>query len=210
MNGKMWTDEDRELLRSRYADEPTEVIAFDLGRTARSVYAQVNLMGLKKSDAYLAKMALKSKLHLAGAAHRFAKGSVPANKGQKMPADQYAKAKATMFKKGDVPHNTKHDGAIAVRIDKRGNTYLWIRVGKSNWRMLHVHLWEEAHGAVPKGSIVVFKDKNTMHCKLENLEQITKAENMKRNTIHQYPQELKSTIKLLSKIKKTINEKQSN
>lgn len=208
MRGKEWTNEERAILSSRYANEDTYAISIDMGRSVGSLYAQANLMGLKKQATYLAQLALKSKLHLAGVAHRFAKGVAPANKGHKMPGEVYAKAKATMFKKGNIPLNTKHDGATVVRTDKRGNTYSWIRINKSNWRMLHVHLWEEAHGAVPKGSIIIFKDKNTMHCKLENLEQITKAENMRRNTIHRYPEELKSTIKLLSKIKKTIHEKQ--
>lgn len=42
--------------------------------------------------------------------------------------------------------------------------------------MLHVVVWEEANGPVPKGMIVVFKDGDTMNVTLENLEIITRQE----------------------------------
>jgi len=52
----------------------------------------------------------------------------------------------------------------------------------------------------------VFRDRNPQHIELDNLELVTRAENMRRNTIHRYPPELKSTIRQLSKLKRAISE----
>jgi len=70
--------------------------------------------------------------------------------------------------------------------------------------MLHVVNWEAVHGLVPAGNIIVFKDRDTMNCDHTNLEMITLEENMRRNTIHNYPPEIKTTIRLLSKVNKKI------
>jgi hypothetical protein len=57
---------------------------------------------------------------------------------------------------------------------------------------------------------VVFKDGNQLNCIIENLECISNAELMQRNTIHRFPAELKSTIRLVNKLKRNINAKEQN
>lgn len=57
--------------------------------------------------------------------------------------------------------------------------------------------------------IVTFRDRNPQNVVIENLELISRQEGMKRNSIQNYPKEVKSTIRLLSKLKKIINEKQN-
>ena len=61
----------------------------------------------------------------------FSKGHVSHNKGKKqhefMSADAIERTKATRFKKGDEPHNTKHDGCIVQRADTTGRYYKYIR-----------------------------------------------------------------------------------
>lgn len=71
---------------------------------------------------------------------------------------------------------------------------------------MHVLLWEEHHGPVPINMCVCFKDGNKAHIALNNLELLTRAERMRRNTIHRYPEELKSAIRAIGKLKRTIRE----
>jgi hypothetical protein len=87
----------------------------------------------------------------------------------------------TQFKKGHLPHNTRRDGDISIRPDKRGIPYKFIRVEQSEWIGLHIVNWEKAHGPVPDGSVVRFKDGNSMNCELDNLELMSKAENLEKN-----------------------------
>jgi len=132
-------------------------------------------------------------------------GTVPPNKGKKMPASTYKKVKATMFKKGQRIHNEKFDGAISIRTDKTKRNYKFIRTSKGVWQALHVYIWKKSKRRVPKGKIVVFKDKNTMNCKLGNLECITRVENMKRNTYHNYPKPIANLIQLRGALNRQIN-----
>ncbi len=120
-------------------------------------------------------------------AGRIKPGNVPPNKGKKMdswmnPAAMEA-SKKYRFKKGGLPHNTKEDGAISVRKDTgTGIKYKYIRVSKGKWELLQRVNWEKQNGPIPEGYIIVFKDGDQMNCEPENLEMITLAENMRRNS----------------------------
>ena len=125
-----------------------------------------------------------------------------------MTAQAIRKTKKTRFKKGDLPKNTKYDGAITIRHNhkERGERpYKFIRVKQGKWELLHRYNWVKAHGSIPKNMVVVFKNGDTMNCEIDNLEIITKKENMLRNTIQRYPDDLKNAIKKLSKLKKAIS-----
>jgi hypothetical protein len=128
------------------------------------------------------KLGMKSPLNKQPNAGCFKKGQTPLNKGQKMSKEVYEKCAPTMFKEKHLPHNTKYDGALSVRVHKKCNkAYYNIRLAQSKWIKYHRHLWEQANGPVPAGCIVVFKDGDTLNCVLENLELITKKENVLRN-----------------------------
>lgn len=210
---KLWTAQDDAVMQTMFADNYTADICALLGRTYSSVTGRAAVLGIKKSEAFL-KMELSkqaNRLRIVGAAHRYAPGHVSDNKGQKMAPDVYAKVKATMFKKGDMPHNAVEDGYEAIRTDKNGKQYWKIKVPGKAW-MIHKHawLWEEAHGPVEKGMNVVFKDGNTLNCVLDNLEIISDGELMRRNTFARFPEELKNTIRLFNKLKRKINGKEQN
>ncbi len=187
----------------------TQAVADAIGRTVTSVRAYAAKHGLKKSAAFMASDASgrMKKGDARGAATRLKKGNVPPNKGKKMPAHIKAKSAHTWFKKGQLPYNTKHDGHVSVRVDADGRRYYWIRVGLAEWKHLHRKLWEDAHGPVPEGHVVAFKDGNQMHCVLENLECITAAERLRRTSIHTLPEELKRTVQAKGVLKRMINKR---
>lgn len=202
---KIWTDNEQKILTDMYPDHYTAEICRILGRTLSSVYARATILGLKKSEAFR-NMELQrqaERLNRVSAEHRFKKGRTPENKGQKMSPEVYEKVKRTMFKKGSVPANINYDGH--QRISVEGYTEMRIRPGK--YILLHRYLWEQTHGPIPAGYICVFKDNNSQNLALENLELITREENMKRNTIHRFPAELKSAIRLVNKLKRKTSEK---
>ena len=83
----------------------------------------------------------------------FEPGLVPFNKGKTMPF--HPNSAKTRFKKGQLPHNTKHLGH--ERMSKDG--YVEISIAETNphtgyerrYVQKHRHLWEQANGPVPKG-----------------------------------------------------------
>jgi hypothetical protein len=191
------------IIRERYPFEPTKKIADDLGLSESSVYNKAWSMGIKKDPVYLRSTQFPAG-YLGGKATQFQKGSVPANKGQKMSKDVYEKAKPTMFKKGSKPMNTQPIGTIHQRKDTGGKMYQYIKLSDCNWQLLNRYTWEQHNGPIPKGMVVVYKDGNYMNNDINNLLMITKKENMARNTIQRFPTELQSLIKLNCKLIKKI------
>lgn len=105
---------------------------------------------------------------------KFKKGLVSHNKGQKMSAYTYELCKGTMFQKGNRPHNYKPVGS--ERIESKDG-YTLIKIADPNkWVLKHVHIWEQANGKVPKGSMITFLDGNKSNFALDNLACITQAE----------------------------------
>ncbi|MBS0647365.1 MAG: HNH endonuclease [Verrucomicrobia bacterium] len=209
----IWTKSERRIMCKMFADNYTETICKILNRSYRSVCSQATLMGLKKSEAFM-KMELQKqaeRLKIVGVVFRYKKGRTPENKGEKMPDDVYEKVKHTMFKKGQLPHNSYNDWDEVLRTDKTGKQYWMIKLpNERKLKPKHIWIWETKNGKVEKGFNVVFKDGNQLNCIIENLECISNAELMQRNTIHRFPTELKSTIRLVKKLKRTINAKEQN
>jgi hypothetical protein len=110
-------------------------------------------------------------------------------------------ANATSFKKGQKPHNTKEIGS--TRIDGK-DMFLLVKVADRKWIRKEILIWEEAYGKIPKGSILRVINPLLNKYDINNLMLISKGENMKLNAIHKYPEELKKTIRALTKLKKTI------
>lgn len=202
MNGKPWNQYERWLLELHFPLRRTQWIAKQLGRSYVSVAQQAAKMGLRKSEWFL-QSDLNGRLKGDRGKHsRFQKGHTPWNKGKSYHAG--GRSAETRFKPGHVPATTLHDGAITIRKDKRGMPYQFIRVDLGVWVPLHVHRWREAYGKIPRGHMIVFRDGDTLNCELENLQCITKADNMRRNTIHRYPAEVKTAIRAIRKLEKTL------
>lgn len=198
---QFWSAEEEQMLRERYADELTEVLAGELGRSVSKVLAKANKMGLHKSEAFLAEHGQRLNGEK-GQSTRFKKGRTTWNKGMK---GLNLGEVDTQFGKGHMPHNWVPVGTEQIR-----DGYLWRKVTdtrhRSDWKQVHVMLWEEHNGPVPKGLILCFKDGNKQHIVLDNLELRTRAEHMQKNTIHRYPPELKDAIRTVAKLKRTIRE----
>jgi len=119
-------------------------------------------------------------------AGRFKKGLVPHNKGNadfyhNMPEEVKERVKRGHFPKGNEPMNTaEKDGTIRIRHEGT-RPYQYIRLSKSKWRPLHQVIWEAENGPQPKGHVVRFRDGNTLNTCLENLQLISRSENMKLN-----------------------------
>ena len=203
MTRKFWAPDEIEFLIEHYADNFTEDLAIALERPMSGIYGKAQQLGLKKSPELIAESGRMSSKHPNVIATHIKKGNTPHNKGKKMPDDLKEKVRHTFFQKGHLPHNTKEEGDGAV--SKRGQ-YWWIRIRLGKWRQLHTYTWEQANRPIdPKSEMVKFLDGNPDNCSLENLYLSNRSENMKMNTIHRYPSEVKQTIKTVRKLNKLIN-----
>ena len=202
---KPFTEADKQKIRDEYLLKPTKRLANEIGVTTDRVKRYLKLLGLEIPVELSKKWAQES---------RFTKGHETFNKGKKqedyMSEEALRKVRATYFKKGNEPHNTKYDGAIAIRKENdKDHYYKWIRLSKSKWELLHRVIWEKENGKIPEGNVVVFKDGDSMNCTIENLEMITRIELMLRNSKAQYPEEIIPsmvlTCELENKLKQLTN-----
>lgn len=202
----VWTDEQTAIVRARYPNEKTETIALDVGKTTEQVFRRAITLGIKKTESYLASpdaCRLRRGEHV-GLATQFKKGSVPVNKGVK--GIRYPGTEATQFKKGEHPHTWlpigserwSSDGYLRRKMTDTGYP-------PRDWVAVHILLWQARHGAIPKGHKVVFKDGDKKNIAPENLDLLTNAEMMKRNSVHNLPKELKQVIQLTGALKRRIN-----
>jgi hypothetical protein len=195
-----FTPEEDAVLEAQYPHRPTDEVAKLLGRKVFSVYARATKLDLHKTTEYMASLAAieAERLVRTGAAHRFKPGQVPANKGLRRPGYSIGRSRMaeTTFKKGHKPRNLIPVGTIKANSDG----YLRIKVSydrpglggsDQNWEFVHKRVWEAAHGPIPKGHRIWWKDRNHENCALENLELLSDKEHMARTTIHRMPPELK-------------------
>lgn len=219
---KVWTDTERALLAAIYPLRATRQVAEKLERSLSSVYRMAEMLGLNKSETFLASdesgRARKGHPIQGGEAHRFVKGSVPVNKGVRMPGWGPGRMKQTQFKKGcrtgEAAKNWRPIGTILP--DTEGYQRIKVReavhgkeaTGFGNtkvWPLLNRHVWEQHKGPIPPKHVVVFKDRNRANCAIENLELISMAENARRNNIWtRYPRELSLTIQAAGVLKRKI------
>lgn len=117
----------------------------------------------------------------------------------------------TQFKKGNRPHTwvpvgseriTK-DGIRQRKVSDTGH-------GPRDWRSVHSIVWEQHHGPIPAGHLVVFKDRDRTNIVIENLELITRGENARRNSIHNLPPEIKGAIYAVTALKRGIKREQKH
>ena len=191
---KTWTDEQEQYLIANYATTSNTDLAKILGKNnADRVMAKAFRLGLKKSKEFLSEQR-----KTLGQNGQFKKGLIPHNKGKKLSDATKAKLAKTMFKSGDRPHNALPVGAESE--DKDG--YLMVKIAEPNvWRYKHHIAFGEP---VLKGHKVIFLDGNKYNFERDNLQLVSNAELMLKNTMHRYPPELVRLLKTLNKLKKRV------
>ena len=96
--------------------------------------------------------------------------------------------------------------------------YVWVKVNdkpkvpkKENWKQKHKLLWEQEYGSVPDGSVVIFKDGDSTHIELDNLECVTRSQLLilnKKKLIHSNKQ-ISETGIAVAKLIDAVNKKKN-
>ncbi|MDO9402083.1 MAG: HNH endonuclease [Polaromonas sp.] len=211
MNGSKWSPEETALLRELYADAHTEDVALLVGRSLSSVRNTAFNLGLRKSEEYL-------KSDTCGRAHSLQNPAVKAAQfkpGHKtwnagLKGWNPAGSKKGHFKPGSKPPTTRpigseridKDGCLMRKVSETGNR-------RADWKTEHSLVWAEQVGPIPAGHIVVFRaGKKTAVAsaiKVEDLECLSRADLMLRNSYHRYPPEIARLHQLRGALNRQIN-----
>lgn len=205
MTSHTWIPAEIEHLRTQYPHRPTSVIAATLKLSIGQIYAKATRLGLRKSPEYLAspdacRLRRGDKI---GEAGRFQKGLTPWNKGMK---GLHIGGAETQFKPGHRPHTwrpigterTSDEGYLQRKMTDTGCT-------RRDYVNVHWLIWLAAGNKIPPGHVLVFRDGNTRHITLDNLELITRRELMARNTVHNLPKPLAQLVQLRGALVRKIN-----
>jgi hypothetical protein len=208
---RLWSKADDRTLRRTFPHTRTAILAQQLRRTYTAIVARASMLGLHKSAAYLASpdaCRLRRGDHV-GAAFRFAKGHVPANKGQRRPGWSVGRMRETQFRKGVL------NGVAAARFMPIGSTriadgYLYRKLSAvpgpwtRNWKQEHHLIWIAAHGPIPPGHALRFVNGNRLDVRLDNLECLARRALMARNSVHNLPKPLAQAVQLLGALNRKL------
>ena len=196
----VWKDTEIDFLKTNIKKHSIKAIAKLMKKSSVSVSKKLHELGYSE---FLKQREKES---------FFKKGSIPFSKGKKQTdyasPEAIERMKKGQFKNGHKPHNTNEIGYETFRSDKSGRNYIFIKT-ETGMRLKQVHIWEQANGKVPKGHKVVFKDGNTMNCNIDNLELLSNAQLLERNSLNNYPKDIIEIIRIKSKINKQIRNYES-
>ena len=197
-----FTQQEVDYIISNYPNIKTKDIAAELGRPIGSIYNKAFALKLKKTEAFLKSdmSGVFIKGSQVGKEHRFVKGQTPHNKGKKMSPGVYKRCSATMFKKGDIPPNTKYFGKPHLVIRKKKNGYqekVWL-IRKDNKIYSYLGYLCSQHGIDLKGKVARLRpgfDINNVPT-INDLVIVTRADNMRLNSLLNYPEDLAQLIRI--------------
>jgi len=109
---------------------------------------------------------------------RFSKGNTPWNAGAKgihLSAE-------TEFKKGRPSERRAEVGAVRIRKCKGDQLRAFVKVSEpGGWRERAKVVWEQHHGAIPRGHVIHHKDRDTLNDEIGNLQSMTRAEHIEEH-----------------------------
>ena len=200
-NYNNWTPALDDVLRLLYPTYTSQHVADIMGLSIGKVNSRAIVLGLKKDAEYLAKIQNYTiRLLNNGKPHRFPKGHVPQNKGKAMPPETRKKVERTFFKKGQKPHNTKHDGYERVNV----YGYTEVRMADRVFVGKHRLIWEQHNGTIPAGMAVIFADGDKTNFEPDNLVCVSRGDLAILNRNKKYGREIAENVLLLSKLKNHI------
>ena len=207
---RYWTPAEDRLLRAKYPHVQTaKLVPLFPGRTVTTIYQHAANLGLKKSPAYLASpdACRLRKGDNVGSAHRFKPGLTPWNKGTHWTAG--GRSAMTRFKPGNVSKRWDPEVYVigALRINTAGGLDIKVRKGLRAWDSLARYVWTTERGPIPKGYVIRVKNGDQDDTRIENLECISRVENMRRNTYHRYGKEIARVIQLRGALTRQINKR---
>ena len=129
-----FTREEDDFLREHFMDIPVKRMARMLGRSGYGTRYRMEVLGLIVPPEVIAQRKRDS-----------LKGGRGWNKGKKqadyMSAEAIDRTTKTRFQTGHLPHNTREDYDLSIRKD----SYVWVRMEKGKWELLHRFIYRIHH-----------------------------------------------------------------
>jgi len=217
MKRMIWSPAAVTTLRNLYPHYTADAVARVIGCSITSVWSKAKRLGIGKSAEFLASQhsgrVQRGQQSAAVKATQFKPGQRAWNKGTSyQPGGRCAE---TRFKPGEMRGAAQHNYVPVGSLRINGDGYLERKMNDSHptpsrrWVGLHRLVWEQAHGPIAKGHMVVFKPGMRTNVEAlittDRLECITRAENAMRNHPRSKSPELARLVQLKGAITRQVN-----
>lgn len=109
------------------------------------------------------------------------------------------------------PTPSRYTAPGSITIFKRGDEpMLHIKHENGKYQLLHHYIWEQLIGEIPPGYVISFRDGDKFNCDPANLVIVSKKKWLARNSINQWPAEIRDLIITGNKLKSTINDREQH
>lgn len=194
-----------EQLIRMYPSHDTADLAAMFGLSPQQVALKAASLGVRKTPEFIARLQQEQIEKIKK--YQYKAGDTSWNKGKKGLIPITDAMRSSMFRKGHTPLNTKFDGCVVVRPDKRGVPQKFIRVSAKRWESLARWNYRHHIGPISKGKVIRFRDGDSLNCEPENLECITNTLNMLLNSKRGYSRPVAEVKEVICHIKKEIKER---
>jgi AcrR family transcriptional regulator len=205
----VWTPDRIAQLRGLYATRSAQECADLMGLTYKQIVQGVTRARLRKSREWIAERMREAHQQGIGGGQRtrFAPGHATWNAGLH---GLDIGGKQTRFQPGQRngraaqlwrPIGSESIDAYGYPIRKVADT----GHKPSDWRWIHHLVWEAAGRDIPPGHALVFRDGDKRNAAIDNLELITRAELMARNSVHRYPEHIVRAVQAVGALNRQIN-----
>lgn len=208
---RQWTPEEDERLRQQFSSMTLSELAADFSRPKLEVRDHAVAIGLRLGKRHVVRWTesedrqLKELLvdHTAAATAKILRRSLIGVKGRMH--------ELSLRRRWYVPlpvgtERLFRDKKLLMRLITDDVSVRWDR----RWRPVHHLVWEEAHGSVPEGHFVCFKEGmkvfDSALITLERLELRTPAEQFKLYSIHNLSNEMVDVLRVRAAVKRKIKE----
>jgi len=197
------------LLRERYPCCSNDELSVMLGIKTEAIAHRGRILGLKKTPETLRRIYSEAMLKTGKRAGQFQPGEAPWNKGINGYSITLGRSH---YRPGNrpptwVPVGTTRWSTPPLSLPNAPR-YLRVKVAEPDvWKLAHRHLWEQHHGPIPAGHVVIFKDHNTSNIDIENLACVPRGDLSVSNSAC-LPIGLVPLFRTVRDLDKTINQKE--
>lgn len=205
MTRRTWQDFEVQALEQLFPHFSAAEIAKVIGTTERAVHLKARALGLKKSSEWIAERARKRSTQPGHGAipYRFTKGQTPWNAGT--AGTGLLKGNSGSFKSGRMPQTWRPIGSTRIADGYMQRKISDTRCTRRDYVCIHHLVWRMHGRSIPRGHALVFIDGNKLNVDINNLQLISRAELMRRNTVHRHGPEIAQLSQLIGAIKRQIN-----
>lgn len=166
---RLWKVREIVWLKEHYPNYSLGTCAILLKRSEYSVKAKVTELKLKHSPEFMSKRR---------SATQFKKGHTTL-KGKKWDDMYSPEVKERLLEQRK--NQTRHKIGEIYFVKSKGRKFIYL--GKEKGSIPYArYIWETANGKIPKGCSISFKDGNPLNVELSNLECLTKAQMIEKNS----------------------------